>query len=212
MHSPSLSGHPALLLLAASVGWVSCAHYADWQEGSCDLSDAEQYLQHFGIQSGLPKLHVRYGHFLTQEYHVHGADTTFAKGKEELHEAPRVTWEQTGKYTEAKYALLMVDADNTQGMSENAKWKPHVHWLKVNTQKVSTSGAEIFPYEPPLPKSGKHRYILVLFQQVKPGELLGFMGKRDGWDFEGFMKANKEALRPVSYNFFVVDADLQALE
>merc|ERR1711924_168822 len=113
-HSPWVARrHTAMLrviLLASSVPIVASAHYKDWEPGSCDLAGAEDYLGHFGIGPGLPKLDVRYGHFTTQELFINGAETTFAKGKEELGEPPRVKWEQTGKYTESKYMVIMVDA------------------------------------------------------------------------------------------------------
>jgi len=80
----------------------------------------------------------------------------------------------------------------------------------VNAQKTSTTGHDIFPYRPPVPKSGKHRYIVVLFEQLKPGVLSPYMKGREQWDLKGFSESNKEAMRPVSYNFFTVDADLRA--
>lgn len=117
--------------------------------------------------------------------------------------------EANGKYTESKYVILMVDADSNLENGSSA-WKPHIHWLKVNAQKTSTTGHDIFPYRPPVPRSGKHRYIVVLFEQLKPGVLSPYMKGREQWDLEGFSESNKEAMRPVSYNFFTVDADLRA--
>jgi len=200
------------LLAALGIGLVSSAHYKDWQPGSCDLSGAEEWLEHFGIGPGLPKLEVRYGHFATREYAVHGSDTNFAKGKEELKSPPQITWAQTGKYTESKYMVLLVAPDeqlcNSDGSGCAVTWRPRLLWMTLNCQKTASSGHAIFPYEPPSPRLGQQRYIAILFQQVKPGDLGRFMQSRVGWDFEGFMQANRESLRAVSYNFFYVDADL----
>ena len=200
-------------LFLALAPFVAPAHYYDWVPGSCDLQGAEVYLSNFGIDPGLPKLDVQYGHFTTQEIGVHGAETVFAKGKEELNDPPRVKWEQTGKYTDAKYMVLMIDADSqTAGMEsadDSLPRKPRMLWMTLNAKKTASSGHDIHAYQPPSPGRGRHRYIVILFQQVKPGNLAGFMGaRREGWDFEGFMNANREALKPISYNYFIVDADL----
>jgi hypothetical protein len=194
----------ALQLIVAAASLTSAAHYKDWVPGSCDLSGAEDYLADVGIGPGLPKLEVRYGHFATAEHFVHGADTTFAKGSDYLSEQPRVRWEQTGKYTEAKYAVLVLDADGGSG-----PLRPRMLWLVLNAQKLASSGHTMFTYEAPRPSSGRHRCIVILFQQVKPGNVADFMRNRGAWDLGGFMDANRESLRPVSYNFFYVDADLK---
>jgi hypothetical protein len=204
-------------LLLSLVPLVAPAHYRDWVPGSCDLQDAEGYLSNFGIDPGLPKLDVMYGHFTTEEIVVHGAETVFAKGKRELEEKPRVKWEQTGKYTDSKYMVLMIDADSGGGPGQRLAGqridtlprRPRMVWMTLNAKKTASSGHEVFSYAPPSPGRGRHRYIVILFQQVKPGNLNGFMGpKRAEWDFEGFMNANREALKPISYNYFVVDAEL----
>lgn len=194
------------VIVVSVLDFAAAAHYENWEPGSCDLSGAEDYLQHFGIGPGLPKLELRFGHFMTREYSVQGAGTIFGSGLKALMDPPRITWEQTGKYTGAKYLFMLLDADHPLQSSE---WRPRMHWMKVNAQKSSSSGHEIFPYDAPALQKGRHRFIAILFQQMKPGELAQFMGKRNDWDFEGFMKANREALKAVSYNFFTVDADLK---
>ena len=55
---------------------------------------------------------------------------------------------------------------------------------------------------PPL-HTGPHRYILVLFKQLKPGQLSGYtQRRREKWPLKQFMEDNLNALMPVAATFF----------
>ena len=162
-----------------------------------------------GIPSGLSELQVTYGHFTTAEHEVRGATTSFSRDAPWVSDKPKVRW-TLNRNKEKKYTLLMLDPDapepSTQGDGNKVGLLgPWMHWFVLNCKDSSGSGHEIYPYEAPNPPNAKpHRYIFVLFEQKKPGQLQGFQGDRMKWDVKGFLKANREALEPVAANFMYV--------
>ena len=198
--------------LVSSTNFTGPALAADLA-GVCDLQDAELYLTPLGIPSGLPELEVMYGHFTTREVYVNGAETQFTLSDRHLFmEAPRVKWLSSSKDEHAKYALLMVSPDWPERAIDGSMpgaLGPRIYWLVLNAKSVASSGYAVFEYDAPAPRSGRHRYIFVLFEQLRPGDIGSFLGRgRDGFDVKGFIRANKEALRPVAINFFYANSTL----
>ncbi|KAK6338250.1 hypothetical protein TWF730_002322 [Orbilia blumenaviensis] len=88
---------------------------------------------------------------------------------------------------DTKYTLCLTDPDAAS--RDNPKWAEYCHWLVTNIQQASgildfKSAKELIEYMGPAPpeKTGKHRYVLLLFENGKsePQKIDG----RKKWGFE----------------------------
>ena len=182
------------------------------------LDDAALWLNTLGVRADLPRLSVRYGS------DVQGSDTTFRLKSGEVHEllqhAPTVEWEEgafgTPQHESEKFFLLMLDPDapaRADDGSLSGSAGPWLHWLVANGKHGSLStGQTVVSYMPPDPPEtgGTHRYIFLLFRQLKPGTLSGYVAGpmfRRKWDVAGFLRDNAGALEPVACNFFYATAE-----
>jgi len=175
-----------------------------------DRTAAEAWLSQLGVPSDLKELPVRYGHFATVEKEVRGAESYFSKDAPWMDDKPKVKW-TFNHNPDKKYALMAVDPDTPEPASDGdgtkvGEFGPWMNWFVLNCKDTAASGHVVYPYEAPNPTTDKaHRVVFILFEQLRPGKLQGFIGvDRMNWDFEGFLRENKEALKPVAMNFLYV--------
>ncbi len=121
---------------------------------SNSIKDAELYLSTIGIPRGLPIINMfLYG---TQTPLRPGTVLGHFKDTSVHSKAPFV-------YMSSNNVLLCLDPDapirNKDG-SKPGKFGPRLHWLKRGHE-------DIVKYKGPSPSEGKHRYVFILFEEVK---------------------------------------------
>jgi len=135
---------------------------------------------------------------------------------------PIIEWEAESMEdgTKAKYMLLMIDPDSPTRDKETdgeipGTAGPVLHWLGLNCEDSAESCYQAIPYvkPSPLPGTGRHRYIYILFQQTKPPPTMDSWSKflavphRTNWDLIGFFEAMKDCMEPLAVNFLYATVD-----
>uniref|UniRef100_A0A0N5AG78 Phosphatidylethanolamine-binding protein n=1 Tax=Syphacia muris TaxID=451379 RepID=A0A0N5AG78_9BILA len=114
---------------------------------------------------------------------------------------PSVSWDP--EYS-SYYTLMMIDPDVPS--RANPDYRQELHWLIVNIPAEDVAAGEVIaPYKPasPLPKTGLHRYIFLLYQQKR--KLSGI--RPFGYEERNSFKATKFAAEyglgdPIAGNFY----------
>ena len=88
------------------------------------------------------------------------------------------------------YTVLVVDADTPN--------PDHVHWMIVNITLIDED--VIFPYQPPEPIYGFHRYLCYLFDQKQP--IYPLATQRSGFSIRDFMNTF-QVTNIISFYFLV---------
>uniref|UniRef100_A0A7S4C472 Phosphatidylethanolamine-binding protein n=1 Tax=Chrysotila carterae TaxID=13221 RepID=A0A7S4C472_CHRCT len=177
------------------------------------LADAERFVVPLGFPPGMPLLNVKFGKEGSRI--VLNGSTWFDLPNEDVMEQPIVTWDTHGD--DDKYTLVMVDPDAPKPVeggdgSAVGTSGPWLHWYVLNARAYpgSESAYKVAPYIGPgqvgqtIRPVGTHRYIFMLFEQLRPGKLSASFVRRQ-WDLRGFLKENlldQNILRPVSMNMF----------
>jgi len=215
--------HAMLRLLLHGIGVVAALR----SSYDTSLDDAEAYLTSVGIPTGLPRLEIKYreGGF-GRKYNVAGADSHLSiHGSVALAEQPLVKWEGGMDGThQSKYAVMMIDPDaphraSADGAAAGAEG-PVLHWFALNcaesTSKNDDKCYHLRPYGSPHPKdgTGEHRYIFVLFQQMRPppggtSTITKYLlsGSRERFDLRGFLDALEGSMEARAINFFYASSE-----
>ncbi|ORX61474.1 PEBP-like protein [Hesseltinella vesiculosa] len=114
---------------------------------------------------------------------------------------------------EAQYTLMMIDPDAPS--REQREFGPWRHWVVVNIKAGDVHlGQQHTPYTGPgpLPNSGEHRYIFLLFQQAQQDKMFPAMAhegrlQRRCFAFKDF--ASDHSLELVAMNYFLCPSDQQ---
>ena len=163
------------------------------------MQDAELYLSSLGIPRGLPQLYVQYEGTAIP---IRPASEFQRSVDQFLQRAPVVSWNAEGT---SRYTLLMVDPDapDREGDgSRAAQFGPWLHWLVVDCAGDAASGVTKQAYMGPAPPKGKHRYLLLLFEQTAGTPAVASVD-RMRWDIAGFLK---NPVKPVAATFFYCSA------
>lgn len=187
------------------------------------FEDAELYLSGAGLSTGLPQLEVKFPEGAWgQKRAMMGSESHYELSADGINfgAPPQITWisgTPAGERNARKFAILMIDPDAPRRSKDGAmpgSRGPWVHWMALNCKESAADCDSFLPYEGPKPSSGtgEHRYIVILFQQVKPppsaSSLTDFFGRpRHQFDLEGFLKAFRESMVPRAMNFFYVRKD-----
>ncbi len=171
-------------------------------------TDIDGYLLSLGLPSGLEPLTIRFSapqRDAKKKILLREGETFTLPGDAFLGQPPSVSWDSETE--DDKYALLMFDQDAPRPVSKDGpgKFSPWLHWFVLNCRSTADSGHTLYDYEAPTPPlhTGPHRYILVLFKQLKPGQLSGYtQRRREKWPLKQFMEDNLNALMPVAATFF----------
>lgn len=200
---------------------VVVAAAAERSSYDTSLDDAEAYLAAMGMPAGLPLLEVKYkeGGF-GRKRTIGGADTHLSTlGTVALGDQPFVQWQgsKAGNGVQDRFAVMMIDPDAPSRASADGltpgKEGPVLHWFALNcaenTGKNDDKCYHLRSYRGPQPAdgTGEHRYIFILFQQIRPppGDIITtyLLGNsRNNFDLAGFIRAVDGALEPRAINFF----------
>lgn len=133
---------------------------------------------------------------------------------------------------EDKFTLVLTDPDAPS--NKDHKWSEYAHWivtdlpLNANTQDIEATeslstvldyskGKEILSYQGPAPppKTGKHRYVFLLYKQDPKGSF-ATPKDRPNWGtgtpssgVRDWIKANGGSLKLLGINFFYAQNDTQ---
>jgi len=98
--------------------------------------------------------------------------------------------------------LLCLDPDapiRNENGSKTGKFGPRLHWFKKGQENI-------VKYKGPAPLQGIHRYIFVLFEEIKKMKMPKSL-ERKSWNAKKFITENKGRLRPLKINFFYCSAN-----
>jgi len=194
------------------------------------LDDADAYIGALGLPKGLPRLEVKYkkGGF-GAKYYVSGSDSRISTRSDvALNERPLVEWEPTkfGAHQD-RYAVMLLAPDEPKraagdGSADGEKG-PILHWFALNCAQSTSKNDEkcyhLIPYNGPRSTDGilndnpamDHRYIFILFRQVKPppGSVIQdyLLTTRENFNLRGFLRAVEGGLEAVAVNFFYAHSD-----